>query len=188
MTRVPQNDRWPEYVASHAGLLSGKANSGRNGIFERISEHATKRNTKLSLYEDCCWWRIMKIEKMIRNLGQQLQHAAPPWELACMHLHMVGWVLGPCWAPCTHTWGLLLGPWWVPCTWSGSSPWPASQICLIACWPTLTLPACEQQEETKAAPNYQFCFEFISKSTDKSLEILATSYFSFKVVWNLFLL
>ena len=140
MTRVPQNDKWPEYVASHAGLLSGKANSGRNGIFERISEHARKRNTKLSLYEDWCWWRIMKIEKIIRILGQ-LQHAAPPWALACMHLHMVGWVFGPCWVSCTHTWGLLLGPWWAPYTWSGSPPWPASQICLIACWPTLTLPA-----------------------------------------------
>ena len=103
-----QNDRWAEYVASHAGLLSGKANSGRNGIFKRISEHARKRNTNLSLYEDWCWWRIMKIEKMIKILGQQLQQAAPPWELACMHLHMVGWVFGPC---------------WVPHTYLGSSPW-----------------------------------------------------------------
>ena len=190
MTRVPQNDRWAEYVASHAGLLSGKANSGRNGIFERISEHARKRNTKLSLYEDWCWWRIMKIEKIIRIMSQQLQHAAPPWALACMHLHMVGWVFGPC---------------WVPHTYLGSSPWSLLGAlhmvgvfslagvtnlpnCLLANTNTTRLAACEQQEETKAAPNYQLCFEFISKSTDKSLQSLATSYFSFRVVWNHFLL
>ena len=91
MTRVPQNDRWPEYVASHAGLLSGKANSGRNGIFERISEHATKRNTKLSLYEDWCWWRIMKIEKIIRIMGPTIATCSSALSVG-LHALAHGWL------------------------------------------------------------------------------------------------
>ena len=94
-----------------------------------------------------------------------------------MHLHMVGWVFGPCWVPHTYLGSStrsLLGGLHMVGVFSLAGVTNLLN-CLLANTNTTRLAACEQQEETKAAPNYQLCFEFISKSTDKSLEIILVS-------------
>ena len=46
-----------------------------------------------------------------QDSGPTIATCSPALELACMHLHMVGWVLGPCWVLHTYLgsppWSLL---------------------------------------------------------------------------------